>query len=72
MHKGYKHGPCYIFESKIALNQLDPSGSMVEVVCEPIRKYVRNRPDSAEVIVRQVIAGSEEEVEMDNKRQSQN
>ena len=45
---------------------------MVEVVCEPIRKYVRNRPDSAEVIVRQVIAGSEEEVQIDTLRLVQN
>lgn len=49
-----------------ALNQLDPSGSIVEVLCNPIRKYVRNRPDSAEVIVRQVISGFEDDIELDD------
>ena len=44
-----------------ALTALDPSGSIVEVLCDPIRQYVRNRSDSAEVIVKQVISGFDNE-----------
>jgi len=38
-----------------ALNHLDPSGTMVIIVCHPIQKYVRKRLDSAEVIINHIM-----------------
>lgn len=45
-----------------ALYQLDPSGSYVSIICEPIRNYIKNRTDSAEVIVQHLsqVGGDEE------------
>ncbi|CBY08362.1 unnamed protein product [Oikopleura dioica] len=46
-----------------ALNHLDPSGTMVNIVCHPIQKYVRKRLDSAEVIINHIMnrVGNEEQ-----------
>ena len=45
-----------------SLNHLDPTGTMVNIVCGPIQKYVRKRIDSAEVIINHIMnrVGNEE------------
>ena len=38
-----------------ALRVLDPSGVLLEIVCEPVRKYLRTRDDTVRCIVQSLI-----------------
>ena len=58
-------GACFTFEIQIycycyflqirALRVLDPSGVLLEIVCEPVRKYLRTRDDTVRCIVQSLI-----------------
>ena len=46
----------YLFMLQIrALRELDPSGVLLEIVCEPVRKYLRTRDDTVRCIVQSLI-----------------
>lgn len=45
-----------------ALRVLDPSGVLLELVCEPVRKYLRTRDDTVRCIVQSLIDDSSNEL----------
>ncbi len=45
-----------------ALRVLDPGGVVLELVCEPVRKYLRTRDDTVRCIVQSLIDDSNSEL----------